>query len=110
MRVLVNLAKTAMEDPFSPGEREMMCHDESVDWDPLTSDNSWTGCRRPESMSSTRTSTTTRSCLGWDARFVSIAAQINDAIDIDQLHIDHRKIIVVDGRVGGYCGCANMGV
>ena len=32
--MLLNLAKTHMGDPFSTGEREMMRHDPSVDYDP----------------------------------------------------------------------------
>jgi hypothetical protein len=45
---------------------------------------------------------------GIDERLTSVAAQIRDTIEIDELHIDHRKIIVVDGRIA-YCGGANIG-
>jgi cardiolipin synthase len=43
-----------------------------------------------------------------EPRLRSIAAQIRETIAIDDLHIDHRKVIVVDGRVA-YCGGANVG-
>ena len=33
-RVLLNVEKTAMGDPFSTGEKEMMKHDPNVDYDP----------------------------------------------------------------------------
>ncbi len=35
VRVLLNIEKTAMGDPFSTGEREMMKHDPNVTHDPL---------------------------------------------------------------------------
>ena len=35
-------------------------------------------------------------------------AQIRDTIAVDDLHVDHRKIIVIDGRIA-YCGGANIG-
>ena len=31
-----------------------------------------------------------------------------DGISIDDLHVDHRKIVVIDGRIA-YCGGANVG-
>jgi cardiolipin synthase len=43
-----------------------------------------------------------------DPRLRSVAAQIRGAIDVDALHVDHRKIVVVDGRVA-YVGGANFG-
>jgi len=45
---------------------------------------------------------------GIHPRLQSISTQIADAIDIDDLHVDHRKIIVVDSCVA-YCGGANIG-
>ena len=35
-------------------------------------------------------------------------AQIRDTVAIDDLHVDHRKIVIIDGRVA-YCGGANIG-
>src|SRR6187399_1074551 len=34
VRVLLNMEKTAMGDPFSTGEKEMMKHDPDIDYDP----------------------------------------------------------------------------
>ena len=34
--------------------------------------------------------------------------QILGGIAIDDLHVDHRKLVVIDGRVA-YCGGANFG-
>ena len=42
-------------------------------------------------------------------RLRSIASQIRATIAVDDLHVDHRKIITIDGCVG-YCGGANIGV
>ena len=35
VRVLLNMEKTAMGDPFSTGERDMVKHVPEVDWNPL---------------------------------------------------------------------------
>ncbi len=43
-----------------------------------------------------------------DARLRSVAQQIRGAIAIDDMHIDHRKLVIIDGRVG-WCGGANIG-
>ncbi|MGZ6123789.1 MAG: hypothetical protein ACXWLR_02460 [Myxococcales bacterium] len=43
-----------------------------------------------------------------DGRLRSLAAQIRDTIAVDDLHVDHRKIVAIEGRVA-YCGGANIG-
>src|SRR4051794_9780736 len=43
-----------------------------------------------------------------DPRLRSLGAQIRETIAVDDLHVDHRKIVVIDGRVA-YCGGANVG-
>jgi cardiolipin synthase len=43
-----------------------------------------------------------------DPRLRSLAEQIRGGISIDDMHVDHRKLIIVDGRVA-YCGGANIG-
>src|SRR6266508_3215099 len=43
-----------------------------------------------------------------DSRMRSVAAQIRGAILVDDLHVDHRKIVVVDRRIA-YVGGANIG-
>lgn len=107
-RVLVNVEKTAMGDPFSTGEKEMMKHDPAIDFDatdvkPL--------CDRMRAAGVQVFDTNIDydlDRLHIDSRLRSTAAQIRAAIDIDDLHIDHRKIVTIDGKVG-YCGGANIG-
>jgi cardiolipin synthase len=109
VRVLLNFQKTGMGDPFSTGEKEMMELDPSISEDPLDVEPM---CRAMRDAGIEVVDTN----IDYDhehshlePRLRSVAAQIRDAIAIDDLHVDHRKIIVVDGRVG-YCGGANIGV
>jgi cardiolipin synthase len=108
VRVLLNLQKTAMGDPFSTGEAEMMEHDPTVEHDPT---DVTPLCERLREGGVEVFDTN----IDYDAklpgihpRLQSISTQIADAIDIDDLHVDHRKIIVVDSRIA-YCGGANIG-
>jgi cardiolipin synthase len=108
VRVLLNVSKTRMGDPFSTGEKEMMRHDPHVHHDatdvgPL--------CERLRAGGVEVIDTNIdydRKVVTSDPRLVSIAAQIRDTIAVDDLHIDHRKLIVIDGRIA-YCGGANLG-
>jgi cardiolipin synthase len=108
VRVLLNVSKTRMGDPFSTGEKEMMKHDphvhhDATDVEPL--------CERLRQGGVQVVDTNIdydREIPTADPRLRSIAAQIRAAIAVDDLHIDHRKVIVVDGRVA-YCGGANVG-
>ena len=108
VRVLLNLEKTHMGDSFSTGERRMMRHDPSVHYDPtdVVPLCKWMRARGIEVVDSN---------IDYDhvievgdPRLRSLAAQIRDTIAVDDLHVDHRKIIVIDGRVA-YCGGANIG-
>ena len=108
VRVLLNVEKTAMGDPFSTGEKQMMKHDPDIHYDPLDV--------KPlcESMTAagvqvldTNIDYDAEPKVG-DARLRSIAAQIRGGISVDDMHVDHRKIVVIDGRVA-YCGGANVG-
>jgi cardiolipin synthase A/B len=108
VRVLLNIEKTQMGDPFSTGEKEMMKHDPDVDYDatdakPLCAMLTKAGVRVQDTN------------IDYDAeisvpdpRLRSIAEQIRGGIAIDDMHIDHRKLIVIDGRIG-WCGGANLG-
>jgi cardiolipin synthase len=108
VRVLLNLEKTAMGDPFSTGEKDMMRHDPAITYDPTDV--------RPMCQAMTAAGVQVLDTnIDYDAephsqnpRLVSIAAQIRDSISVDELHIDHRKIVIIDGSVG-YCGGANIG-
>jgi cardiolipin synthase len=108
VRVLLNLEKTAMGDPFSTGEKQMMEHDPNIDYDPT---DAWPLC---ESMRAAGVHVLDTN-IDYDAepkvddpRLRSIAAQIRGGISVDDMHIDHRKVVIIDGRVA-YCGGANIG-
>lgn len=108
VRVLLNVDKTAMGDPFSTGEKEMIDHDPAVKHNPL---DVTVLCSRMRDAGIEVINTN----IDYDKvlpqlspRLTSIAAQIRESIDVDELHIDHRKIIVIDGWVG-YAGGANIG-
>ena len=108
VRVLLNVEKTAMGDPFSTGEKDMMEHDPDVHYDPTDV--------RPLCKSMTAAGVEVLDTnIDYDAepkvhdpRLHSIAAQIRGGISIDDMHVDHRKLVIIDGRVG-YCGGANVG-
>jgi cardiolipin synthase A/B len=108
VRVLMNMEKTAMGDPFSTGEKRMMRHDPNFHDDPLDI--------RPLCKALTQAGAEVldtdidydRVVRVRDARLASLAAQIRDSIDVDVLHIDHRKLIVIDGNVA-FVGGANIG-
>jgi cardiolipin synthase A/B len=107
-RVLLNIDKTGMGDPFSTGEKEMMAHDPSVTHDPLDVKPM---CQRLMDAGVEVVNTDIdydKVIDAADPRLVSVAAQIRGAIAIDELHIDHRKLVLIDDRVA-YCGGANIG-
>lgn len=108
VRVLLNMAKTALGDPFSTGEKEMMRHDPNVDYDPMDVEPLCKRMREAgvEVIDSNIDYDATSHIP--DARLASVASQIKDTIDIDDLHVDHRKLIVIDGHIG-YSGGANIG-
>ena len=108
VRVLLNMEKTAMGDPFSTGEKEMMKHDPNIDYDPTDT--------KPLCQLMTAAGVQVQDTnIDYDAdvrvteaRLRSVARQIRGAIAIDDMHIDHRKIVIIDGRIA-WCGGANIG-
>jgi phosphatidylserine/phosphatidylglycerophosphate/cardiolipin synthase-like enzyme len=108
VRILMNMQKTAMGDPFSTGEKRMMRHDPNVHDDPLDI--------RPLCEALTKAGAQVldtdidydRIIRVKDRRLASLAAQIRDSIEVDVLHVDHRKLVVIDGRVA-YVGGVNIG-
>jgi cardiolipin synthase A/B len=108
VRVLLNLAKTHMGDPFSTGEKRMMRHDPSVHYDPTDVAPLCEFMRRSGIEVVDTNIDYDHEVTAGDARLRSLAAQIRETIAVDDLHVDHRKIIVIDGRVA-YCGGANIG-
>ncbi|HZR10795.1 MAG TPA: phosphatidylserine/phosphatidylglycerophosphate/cardiolipin synthase family protein [Myxococcales bacterium] len=108
VRVLLNREKTEMGDPFSTGEKRMIRHDPNVHYDPTDVDPLCEFlCKSGAQVVDTNIDYDREVKVG-DARLRSIGAQIRDTIAVDDLHVDHRKIIVIDGRVA-YCGGANIG-
>jgi cardiolipin synthase len=108
VRVLLNVQKTAMGDPFSTGEAEMMEHDPTVKHDPTDVEPLCERLREGGVQVFDTNIDYDAKITGAHPRLQSISTQIADAIDIDVLHVDHRKIIVFDGRIA-YCGGANIG-
>lgn len=98
-----------MGDPFSTGEREMMKHVPEVDWNPLDTKPL---CERMVKAGVEVFDTNIdydKRIQGIHPQLASKAVQIASAIDVDELHADHRKIVVIDGAVA-YCGGANIGM
>ncbi|HEX2671084.1 MAG TPA: phosphatidylserine/phosphatidylglycerophosphate/cardiolipin synthase family protein [Polyangiaceae bacterium] len=108
VRVLLNMEKTAMGDPFSTGEKEMMKHDPSVDYDPTDTQRVCELLTRAGARVQDTNIDYDAEVPSADARLRSVGAQIRSAIAIDELHIDHRKIVIIDGRIA-WCGGANIG-
>lgn len=108
VRVLLNMEKTAMGDPFSTGEKRMMTHDPAVDYNPLDVGPMCESMRRAGITVIDSDIDYDHEVEVADPRLTSIAAQIRGSIAVDELHIDHRKLVVIDGRVA-YCGGANFG-
>jgi cardiolipin synthase A/B len=108
VRVLVNMGKTQMGDPFSTGEREMMRHDptfreDALDVGALVERMRGAGVK----VLDTNIDLDREPATG-DPRLLDQARLIRETSRMDAAHVDHRKLVVVDGRVG-YCGSANVG-
>jgi cardiolipin synthase A/B len=107
-RVLLNVDKTGMGDPFSTGEKEMMEHDPSVTHNPLDVEPMFQRLTDAGVEVVNTNIDYDKVIDGVHPRLVSVAAQIKGAIAIDELHIDHRKLVLIDNCVA-YCGGANIG-
>ncbi len=108
VRVLLNIEKTAMGDPFSTGEREMMRHDPNVHHD-ATDVTPLCKRMREAGIAVLDTNIDYEKVLPHvSPRLASVGAQIRATVDLSALHIDHRKLVVIDGQIG-YCGGANIG-
>jgi cardiolipin synthase len=108
VRVLINVAKTKMGDPFSTGEKRMMRQDPGFHGDPVDIET----LRAKLEAGGVRVRDTN---IDYDLvvdtpdpHLRAIAQRLHSMIDVDALHVDHRKLIIIDGRVG-YCGGANVG-
>jgi cardiolipin synthase len=108
VRVLLNMQKTAMGDPFSTGEKRMIRHDPNVDYDPLDIGPLCDSLTAAGAQVYDTDIDYDRIIRVHEHRLASLAAQIRESIDVDVLHVDHRKLIVIDGSVA-YVGGANIG-
>ncbi|MFL5434000.1 MAG: phospholipase D-like domain-containing protein [Myxococcales bacterium] len=108
VRILVNLEKTEMGDPFSTGEEEMMEEDpafpdDAMDVDALADRLRAVGIEVLDSNLDYDTEPKTE-----DPKLCEQARLIKKTSRMDAAHVDHRKLITIDGRVA-YCGSANFG-
>ena len=108
VKVLLNVEKTNMGDPFSTGEERMMKEDPEFDRDPTRIDELEKRLRAAgvEILDTN---------LDYDAivetgepDLDAIAREIRESVRVDDLHIDHRKIVTIDNRIA-YAGSANFG-
>jgi cardiolipin synthase len=108
VRVLLNVAKTRLGDPFSTGEEQMMEQDPSFHRDPTDV----TAMQKRLKEAGVDLIDTDldydRIVNTGDPELDRLGQEIHDCISVDDLHIDHRKIVTIDGRVA-YCGSANFG-
>jgi cardiolipin synthase A/B len=108
VRVLITIAKTKMGDPFSTGEKRMMrqdpgFHDDPVDIEKLRAKLEAGGVQVRDTNIDYDLVVDTP-----DPHLRAAAEKIRTTIDLDAVHVDHRKIIIIDGRIA-YCGGANVG-
>lgn len=108
VRVLLNVEKTRLGDPFSTGEERMMEIDPHFHRNPTDVSAM---CHRLRDAGVEVIDTD----LDYDKvietgefHLDELAREIRGSIDVDEMHIDHRKLVIVDGRVG-WCGSANFG-
>jgi cardiolipin synthase A/B len=108
VRVLLNVEKTDMGDPFGTGEKEMMKEDPGFARDPTDVSK-----MRQRLLDAGVVVLDTELDYGkivetGEPELDTLALEIRSTVRIDALHIDHRKIMTIDGRIA-YCGSANFG-
>src|ERR1039457_1345445 len=108
VRVLLNVEKTDLGDPFGTGEMKMMKEDPSFARDPT--DVSKMRQRLTEAgVVLIDTELDYRKIVETgDAELDTLGREIRDTVKIGALHIHHRKLVIIDNRVA-YCGSANFG-
>ncbi len=108
VRVLLNVEKTDMGDPFGTGEKEMMKGDPSFARDPTDVSK-----MRQRLLDAGVAVVDTELDYGkivetGEPELDTLAREIRRTVKVNALHVDHRKIVTIDGRVA-YCGSANFG-
>jgi cardiolipin synthase len=108
VRVLLNVEKTDMGDPFGTGEKEMMKEDPSFARDP-------TDVSKMRQRLSDAGVAVVDTELDYgkivetgEPELDTLATEIRESVKVNALHVDHRKIVTIDSRVA-YCGSANFG-
>ena len=108
VRVLLNVEKTDMGDPFGTGEKEMMKEDPSFARDPTDVSK----MRQRLSDAGVAVIDTElnyeRIVETGEPELDTLAREIRTTVKVNALHVDHRKIVTIDGRIA-YCGSANFG-
>jgi cardiolipin synthase A/B len=108
VRVLLNVEKTNRADPFGTGEKEMMKKDPRFHRDPTDV----TAMRKQLVEAGVEVLDTeidySEIPETGEPDLPTIAGEIKETVVVDAFHVDHRKIVTVDGRIA-YCGSANFG-
>jgi cardiolipin synthase len=108
VRVLLNVEKTDMGDPFGTGEKEMMKEDPSFARDP-TDISKMRQRLLDAGVAVVDTELDYEKIVETgEPELDTLAREIGSTVKARALHIDHRKIVTIDGRVA-YCGSANFG-
>ena len=108
VRVLLNVEKTDMGDPFGTGEKEMMKEDPGFARDP-TDVSKMRQRLLDAGVAVVDTELDYRKMVETgEPELDTLARDIKGTVKVEALHVDHRKIVTIDGRVA-YCGSANFG-
>jgi cardiolipin synthase A/B len=108
VRVIVNLAKTEMGDPFSTGEEQMMEEDPGFPGDAMDVDALADRLREGGVEVLDSNLDFDREPPTDDPLLLEQARLIHETSRMDSAHVDHRKLVLVDGRIA-YVGSANFG-
>lgn len=108
VRVIIDAHKTKIGDPFSTGEQQMMEEDPQFPQDAMDVDGLVQRMRQDGIR-------VLNSNMDFDRPVDELAEELREqrrlileTSRVDTLHVDHRKVITIDGSVG-YCGSANVG-
>jgi cardiolipin synthase len=108
VRVLVNVAKSEMGDPFSTGEREMMAQVPSFTQDALDVAALVARLRDGGVLVYDTDVDFEAEVRTDDPVLLEQRRRVSETSRMDAAHVDHRKLVTIDGRVA-YCGSANFG-
>ncbi len=109
VRVMLNSEKSHLADPFSTGEKNMFkndprWHEECLDINALRDRLRKGGVQFNDDQIDYNKAVSVD-----DPQYALDESAIRAAVQLQQGHIDHRKLVAIDGNIG-YCGSANIGV